>query len=87
MKTLSPDTHSDAEQFHIEMIRNAPISRRLQMVTSLIQTTRQLAWKGMCDRYPHHTQKERIRRFMSLLYQDEILAERVAERLAKVGIK
>jgi hypothetical protein len=87
MKTLSPDTHPDAERIHIEMIRIAPIFQRLQMVTSLIKTTRQLSWRGICERYPHDTQKERIKRFMSLLYNDETLAERVAESMTEKGIR
>jgi len=42
MNTSSSDTHPAVEQFHIELIRKIPHSRRLQMVTSLIKTTRQL---------------------------------------------
>lgn len=42
MNTLSSDTHPEIERLHIELIRKIPLSRRLQMVTSLIKTTRQL---------------------------------------------
>lgn len=42
MNTLSSDTHPAVERFHIELIRKIPLPRRLQMVTSLIKTTRQL---------------------------------------------
>jgi len=36
MHTLSPDTHSKVEQLHIELLRKAPIFRRLQIVASLV---------------------------------------------------
>ena len=77
MKTLSPDTSTKAEQFHIELIRKAPIFRRLQMVNSLIKKTRLLSWQGICDRYPEERPEERIRRFISLLYRDDALARRI----------
>ena len=77
MKTLSPDTSARAEQFHIELIRKAPIYRRLQMVNSLVKTTRLLSWQGICNRYPKETEEEHIKRFISLLYKDETLAQRI----------
>lgn len=40
MRTLSSDTSVKAEQVHIELIRKASIYRRLEMVNSLIKTTR-----------------------------------------------
>jgi len=86
MKELFLDTRSDVEQFHIELIRKIPISRRLQMVTSLIQTTRWLSWLGICERYPHDTAEERHQRFFSLLYGDENLGKRVADLLVRRGI-
>lgn len=42
MNTLSSDTHPAVERFHIELICKIPLSRRLQMVTLRIKTTRQL---------------------------------------------
>jgi len=78
MHTLSPDTHSKVEQLHIELLRKAPIFRRLQMVTSLVKTTRQLSWQGICERYPHDTEEARIERYLTLLYNDNVLARKVA---------
>ena len=77
MKPLSPDTQPQVERIHVEMIRKAPLSLRLQMVTSLIQTTRQLSWRGICERYPHETPESQLRRFILLLYKDEFLADRL----------
>ena len=83
MNTLSSDTHPEIERLHIELIRKAPISKRLQMVTSLVKTTRQLSWQGICERYPHDTEEARIERFLTLLYKDNILARKVASFLAQ----
>ena len=83
MNTLSSDTHPEIERLHIELIRKTPISRRLQMVASLVKTTRQLSWQGICERYPHDTEEARIERFLTLLYKDNILARNVASLLAQ----
>jgi len=87
MKPLSFDTHPQVERLHIEMIRKAPISLRLRMVASLIQTTRQLSWRGICERYSHETVESRLRRFILLLYGDKSLAERVANLMMEKGIR
>jgi len=71
MRTLSSDTHSEAERFQIELIRKMPVFRRLQMVASLVKTTRQLSWQGICERYPDETLEAHIKRFVFLLYGDE----------------
>jgi len=87
MKPLSFDTHPQVERIHIEMIRKAPLSLRLGMVTSLIQTTRQLSWKGICERYPQETLESRLRRFILLLYEDKCLSERVVKLIMEKGIQ
>ena len=68
MNIQSSDTHPEIERLHIELIRKAPISRRLQMVASLIKTTWQLSWQGICKRYPHDSEEAQIERFLTLLY-------------------
>lgn len=83
MKTLSPDTHSEAERFQIELIRKAPIFRRIQIVDSLVKTTRQLSWKGIGERYPEETEEERLKRFIFLLYGDESLAQEIIDALTR----
>ena len=83
MNIQSSDTHPEIERLHIELIRKTPISRRLQMVASLVKTTRQLSWQGICERYPHDTEEARIERFLTLLYKDNILARKVASFLAQ----
>ena len=87
MKPLSPDTQPEVERIHIEMIRKAPLSLRLQMVTSLIQTTRRLSWRGICERYSQETLESRLRRFVLLLYGDKSLADRVVNLMMEKGIR
>ena len=87
MRSLFTDTQPSIERFYIELIRKAPIFRRLQMVTSLIQTTRQLSWRGICERYPQETFESRLRRFILLLYGDECLADQLINLMMKKGIR
>jgi hypothetical protein len=87
MKPLSPDTQPQVERIHIAMIRKAPLSLRLQIVTSLIQTTRQLSWRGICERYPHEKTESHLRRFILLLYGDEFLADQVLALRREKGIR
>jgi hypothetical protein len=86
MGPLSFDTQPQVERIHIEMIRKAPLSLRLQMVASLIKTTRQLSWRGICERYSQETRESRLRRFILLLYGDELLADRIVTRMKEKGI-
>jgi hypothetical protein len=87
MKPLSSDTHPEIERIHIEMIRKTSIALRLQMVNSLIQTTRQLSWRGICQRYSEETPESRLRRFILLLYGDELLADRLMSLRKERGIR
>ena len=83
MKTLSSDTHHRAELFHVELIRKAPLFKRIELVNSLIRTTRYLSWQAICERYTDETEEGRIKRFVSILYGDESLAQHVAELAVK----
>lgn len=68
MKALSRDTNSQAETVLIQMLRQAPVYRHLEIVSSLIKTTWQLSWQGICRRYPEEKPGVLARRFFSLLY-------------------
>jgi hypothetical protein len=76
MRTLSPDTSFEVERIHIELIRKASVFQRLQMVSSLVRTTRQLSWRGIRERYPYDPPELHIKRFISLLYKNERLTEK-----------
>lgn len=83
MRTLSPDTPTEVERIHIGLIRKAAIYQRLEIVSSLIRTTRQLSWQGICERYPEETEEERLRRFVFLLYKDPCLAQEVVNTISR----
>ena len=68
MKALSRDTNSQAEKVLIQLLRQAPIYKHLEIVSSLIKTTWQLSWQGICRRYPEEKPGVLARRFFSLLY-------------------
>ncbi len=86
MRTLSTDTDPETERLHIELIRNASIFHRVQLVNSLIKTTRQLSWRGICNRYPNEIKETNIQRFVFLLYGDDSLARRVTDLIIKRNI-
>ena len=52
MSTLFPDTHPEAERVQIELLRQAPAWRKLEMVGQLNQTVRTLALSGLRQRHP-----------------------------------
>jgi methionine aminopeptidase len=81
MKTLSADTGLKAKQIQITLIRESSISKRLRTVNSLVQATRWLSWRAISERYSDQNERFRIERYVSLLYDDEPLARRVARRL------
>jgi len=52
MKTLSPDTTPEAEAVLLELLRRAPVWKRLQMVDQMHEVLRQLAMADIRRRYP-----------------------------------
>jgi methionine aminopeptidase len=81
MKALSSDKSLKAEQMQINLIRESSISKRLRAVNSLFKKTRWLSWRAISERYPDQTDQFLVERYVSLLYEDESLARKVAHRL------
>jgi hypothetical protein len=67
MSVLFPDTRPEAEQVQIELLRQAPAWRKLEMVGQMNQTVRTLALSGLRQRYPQATPEELRRRLADLL--------------------
>jgi len=65
------------------LIREAPVHKRLQVVSSLVKITRRLSWQGLCERYPKETMEARVERFFSLLYGDILLAQKAVRALKR----
>ncbi len=53
MYRLFPDTHPRMEALQIELLRNAPAWRKLEMVGQMNATVRLLALSGLKSRYPN----------------------------------
>jgi hypothetical protein len=67
MSALFPDTQRQAGRVQIELLRQAPPWRKLDMVGQLNQTVRPLALSGLCQRYPQAIPQELRRRLADLL--------------------
>jgi len=77
MSTLFPDTRPEAKQMQIELLRQAPAWRKLEMVGQLNQTVRTLALSGLRQRHPEATPQELQRRLADLLLGGPNLAAQV----------
>jgi hypothetical protein len=75
MSTLFPDTHPEAERVQIELLRQAPAWRKLEMVGQLNQTVRTLALSGLRQRHPEATPQELRRRLADLLLGPNLAAQ------------
>jgi len=74
MKTLSPDTTSEAEAVLLELLRRAPVWKRLQMVDQMHEVLRQLAMADIRRRYPHADNDEIKRRLAArVLSRTEVI--------------
>ena len=62
MSRLIPDTEPKVEPVQIELLRQAPAWRKLEMVGQLNQTVRTLALSGLRQRHPEATPQELRRR-------------------------
>jgi hypothetical protein len=74
MSVLFPDTAPEAEQVLIDLLRQAPPWRKLDMVSQLNAAARTLALTGLRQRYPQATPQELQRRLADLLLGPELAA-------------
>ena len=68
------DTQPDADRVQIELMRQVPSWRKLEMLGQLTQTVRLLAISGLRQRYPDATDRELRRRLADLLLGTEMAA-------------
>lgn len=76
------DTSPDAERVQIELLRQMPAWRKLQMVSEMSQTVRTLALLGLRQRFPHATETELRRRLADLVLGEELAARVYGKRSA-----
>ena len=67
MSVLFPDTAPEAERVLIDLLRQAPPWRKLEMVGQINQAVRTLALSGLRQRHPQATAEELRRRLADLL--------------------
>jgi hypothetical protein len=80
MARLWSDTHPDAERVLIELLRQAPPWRKLQLVSQMTRTCQLLAMAGLRQRHPDDT-PEQLRMRLAELTLGRETAERVYGRL------
>jgi hypothetical protein len=76
MSALFSDTRPEAERVQIELLRQAPPWRKLEMLGQLNRTARTLALSGLRQRYPQASPQQ-LRRHLADLLLGSILAEKV----------
>jgi hypothetical protein len=69
------DTQPQAERVQIELFRQAPAWRKLDLVGQLNQTVRTLALSGLRQRHPQATPQELRRRLADLLLGPALAAQ------------
>jgi hypothetical protein len=75
MTTLFADTGPEAERVLVELLRQAPASRKLEMLGQMNAVVRQLALQGLRARHPGVTE-EQLRRYLADLLLGPELAAR-----------
>ena len=70
------DTHPEAERVLIELLRQVPVWRKLEMMGQLNATARRLAMAGLREQYPEATEAELRRRLA-----DRLLGAELAEKI------
>lgn len=75
MSTLFPDTRPEAEQVLLQMLRQAPAWRKLEMLGQMNATARTLAFSGLHQRHPGATPEELRRRLADLLLGPTLAAQ------------
>ena len=79
------DTSIEAERVQIELIRAAPVSRRLQIAWSHSATVISLARQALAKARPHATQQELDLQFVALHYGEKLAAALRADLLRRAG--
>ncbi len=69
------DTSPEAERVQIDLLRSAPVSRRLRLAWSLSATVIGVARHALARKSPHLSQQELDVRFVELHYGRDLAAE------------
>ena len=69
------DTHPKIERIQLELMRQAPVWKKLNMVGQMYQTTKLLSLSGLRQRYPEASDAQLRRRLADLLLGPELAAK------------
>ena len=72
MRTQSVDTSPEMEKLHIELLRQAGLSRRFGMLRTLSRSTRKMAWQSLVRSRPHLNFLEKRLFFIELIYGKQL---------------
>jgi len=75
MYRLFPDTHPRMEALQIELLRNAPAWRKLEMVGEMNATVRLLALSRLKSRFPNDSPEKLHRQLADLLLGEELASK------------
>jgi hypothetical protein len=74
MTRLFPDTPPDVEQIQLDLLRQAPPWRKLEIVGQMTETVRILAASGLRQRYPDASEDELRRLLADILLGPDLAA-------------
>jgi hypothetical protein len=86
MQTLSSDTHPDAEEVQLELLRQMPSWRKLELVEGMTRTVYALVLAGLRQRHPQATREE-LRLKLATLVLGPSLAARAYGRGPDAGLE
>ena len=72
MTSYYSDTHPKMEALQVELLRELPPWRKMELLVSLNASTQKLALSGLQRRYPKASPDELCRRLADLLLGEEI---------------
>lgn len=72
MSRYYSDTHPKMEALQIELLRQVPGWRKMEMLVSLNEAARELALAGLRQRYPEASSQELHRRLADILLGEEL---------------
>ena len=77
------DTSVEAERVQIDLLRKAPVSRRLHLAWSLSATVISVARRALARAQPHASQQDLDLRFVELHYGPDLAASLRAELIRR----
>lgn len=72
MSAFYSDTNPEIEKMQIQLLRQTPSWRKLEMMTQLNASARQLAWQGLRQRFPQADESELRRRLAGLVLGEDL---------------